>query len=182
MPLRLILTRHAKSSWDDPLMSDHDRPLNARGRASAGALGRWLCAKGFCPDDVLISSAMRTRETWDLIAREGCTGARPEICPSLYLAEPDVMLNVLKGAPGRTVMMIAHNPGTSFMAHGLLTNPPATSLFDRYPTGATAVIDFKADSWEALTWQQGTLAEFVVPRDLIAAEEAQAKAPPALSA
>lgn len=182
MTLRLILTRHAKSSWDDPHMSDHDRPLSKRGRDSASALGRWLSATALCPDEVMVSSAERTRETWDLISREGCAPVEADIAPSLYLAEPDVMLNALKGATGRSVMMIGHNPGTSFMAHGLLDNPPATHLFDRYPTGASAVIDFDIDDWEDLTWRMGRLHDFVVPRDLLAAEDAMAKEPRPLSA
>ena len=182
MTLRLILTRHDKSSWDDPHMTDHDRHLNKRGRESAKALGRWLEIKKLCPDEVLVSSAERTRETWELISKQGCPHGTPEIAPSLYLAEPDTMLNVLKGATGQTVMMIAHNPGTSFMAHGLLETPPATHIFDRYPTGATAVIDFEIERWEDLIWRMGRLVDFVVPRDLIAAEEALANEPPALSA
>ncbi|MAM63825.1 histidine phosphatase family protein [Maritimibacter sp. UBA3975] len=182
MTLRLILTRHAKSSWDDPHMSDHDRPLNKRGRESALAIGRWLSVKGLCPDEVFVSSAERTRETWNLISRAGCPSVAPEIAPSLYLAEPDTMLNVLKGATGKTVMMIGHNPGTTFAARGLLDTPPATHLFDRYPTGATAVMDFEIDRWEDLIWRMGELVDFVVPRDLVAAEEALANEPPALSA
>lgn len=182
MTLRLILTRHAKSSWDDPLMADHDRPLNKRGRESAAALGRWMAATGQCPDEVFVSSAERTRETWDLIARQGCPHGEPEIASSLYLAEPETMLSVLKGATGQTVMLIAHNPGSSFMARGLLASPPSTHLFDRFPTGATAVIDLPANSWEEVTWRSGTLVDFVVPRDLIAAEEAHAAEPEPLSA
>ena len=65
---RLILTRHAKSSWDDPLMSDHDRPLNERGKAAAADLGQWLASRGYVPDQVLCSDALRTRKTWSGIA------------------------------------------------------------------------------------------------------------------
>ena len=68
MTLRLILTRHAKSSWDDPLMSDHDRPLNARGKAAAADLGGWLASRSYLPGQVLCSDALRTRETWEGIA------------------------------------------------------------------------------------------------------------------
>ena len=58
---RLILTRHAKSSWDDPLTPDHDRPLNDRGKAAAADLGQWLASRGYIPDEVLCSDALRTR-------------------------------------------------------------------------------------------------------------------------
>ena len=49
---RLILTRHAKSSWDDPLTPDHDRPLNERGKAAAADLGTWLASRGYAPGEV----------------------------------------------------------------------------------------------------------------------------------
>ena len=63
---RLILVRHAKSDWSLG-MADHDRPLNVRGRASAAAIGRWLREKNLRPDQVLCSTATRTRETLDLL-------------------------------------------------------------------------------------------------------------------
>ena len=65
---RLILTRHATSSWDDPMMPDHDRPLNARGRHSCAVIGDWLTSRGLAPQEVLCSDAVRTVETWERIA------------------------------------------------------------------------------------------------------------------
>ncbi|HBZ44597.1 MAG TPA: phosphoglycerate mutase [Maritimibacter sp.] len=171
MTLRLILTRHAKSSWDDPLMSDHDRPLNKRGRASAQALGRWLDAKGYTPDEALVSSAERTRETWDTIARTAGWSAEADIASALYLSEPDTLLNILRGASGQTVMMIAHNPGCSFMAQSIVDAPPQEHIFDRFPTGATAVVEFGTQGWDDITWRSGRLVDFAVPRELIEAEE-----------
>ena len=65
---RLILTRHAKSSWDDPLTPDHDRPLNDRGKAAAADLGQWLASRDYVPGEVLCSDAVRTRKTFSGIA------------------------------------------------------------------------------------------------------------------
>jgi phosphohistidine phosphatase len=65
---RLILTRHAKSAWDDPAMADHDRPLNERGKAAAADLGQWLASRDYIPQEVLCSDAERTRKTWSGIA------------------------------------------------------------------------------------------------------------------
>ncbi|HQY45284.1 MAG TPA: histidine phosphatase family protein, partial [Paracoccaceae bacterium] len=93
---RLILTRHAKSAWDDPTMSDHDRPLNGRGRRSALELGEWLQSRGYEPDQVLCSTATRTRETWATVAV-----APLEVTPhidyldALYHASPDLMQKAL---------------------------------------------------------------------------------------
>lgn len=166
MTLRLILTRHAKSSWDNPALDDHDRPLNRRGRSAAAAIGRWLAARGYLPDQVLCSSAERTSETWARIAAE--LDARPQAAylPGLYLAEPDEFLAALHGASGKVVMMLGHNPGSAYTARGLVAAPPRHPRFDHYPTAATAVIDFDAAAWGDVTWGQGVLVDFVVPRDL----------------
>ena len=71
MTRTLILTRHAKSSWDAPVASDHDRPLNKRGRKSAPAIGTWLKQNGWLPDEVISSTSARTRETWDRMGLSG---------------------------------------------------------------------------------------------------------------
>ena len=96
---RLILTRHAKSSWDDPLMSDHDRPLNARGIAAARELGDFLASRGYDPEEVLCSTALRTRETWDGVARAALE-TRPELhyLTELYIALVDNCLPLLDAA------------------------------------------------------------------------------------
>lgn len=65
MTKRLILIRHAKSAWDDPLLPDHDRPLNPRGEGAARDLGQWLASRGYVPGEVLCSDALRTRATWE---------------------------------------------------------------------------------------------------------------------
>ncbi len=166
MTLRLILTRHAKSSWDSPALDDHDRPLNRRGRESATAVGGWLAARGYAPDQILCSSAARTRETWTRIAAELRTPAREELLQSLYLAEPDDMLAALQGATGKVVMMLGHNPGSAYMARGLVAEPPHHPQFDHYPTCATTVIDFATAAWGDVTWGRGVAVDFVVPRDL----------------
>lgn len=171
MTLRLILTRHAKSDWDDPLMADEDRPLNSRGRASADALGRWMKTEGLTPDPALVSAATRTQETWGRIAGAAGWDIAPNIRPDLYLASPDRMLSVLTRATGACVKMVAHNPGSADMAANLLRDRPSESGFDAYPTGATAVIDFDADDWGQVTWRSGRLIHFTLPRSLLANEK-----------
>ncbi len=124
MTKRLILTRHAKSSWDDPLTPDHDRPLNERGKAAAADLGDWLASRGYVPDEVLCSDALRTRKTWSGIAPALPGTPILELKPALYHAGPDVMLAVLRHATGETVMMIGHNPGIAEFAHRLVARAP----------------------------------------------------------
>lgn len=167
MTLRLILTRHAKSTWDDPLMEDRDRPLNKRGRASAKALGKWLAAKAYVPDTALVSSAERTRETWKKIAKGFDEKPEASFLDQLYGAEPDRMLSLLRTVVGKTVMIVGHNPGAAFFAQGIVHRTPADSRFERFPTGATAIIDFDATNWDQLVWRTGHVTDFVVPRDLL---------------
>ena len=161
---RLILTRHAKSSWDDPAMCDHDRPLNRRGLRGALELGEWLHSRGYEPDEVLCSTAMRTRETWARAA-----AAPLEVMPAvhyvdaLYHASPDVMLAQLRKAKGDCVMMIGHNPGIAEFAAMLPARPPADPDFRRYPTAATLVVDFQVGSWAEVKPGLGSTMDFFVP-------------------
>lgn len=165
---RLILTRHAKSSWDDPAMSDHDRPLNDRGKAAASDLGQWLASRGHVPQEVLCSDALRTRKTFSGIAPALPATPVLELKPALYHAGPDVMMAVLKHAKAETVMMIGHNPGIAEFAHRLVAKTPITGEFTRYPTGATLVVDFAIDDWADVRFGQGVTVDFVVPREIAA--------------
>jgi phosphohistidine phosphatase len=163
---RLILTRHAKSSWDDPLMSDHDRPLNERGKAASADLGQWLASRGYVPGEVLCSDAVRTRATFSGIAPALPGAPVLELKPALYHAGPDVMLAVLRHAKADTAMMIGHNPGIAEFAHRLVSKTPMSPEFRRYPTGATLVVDFTVEDWSEVTFGQGVTVDFVVPSEI----------------
>ncbi|QIZ82614.1 histidine phosphatase family protein [Thalassovita gelatinovora] len=155
--------RHAKSGWDDPSLSDHERPLNKRGRQSATALGVWLRREGYFPDLVLCSDAVRTRETLDRLNLE--TEAR--VLSALYLAPPGILLQHLHQSEQMpTVLMIAHNPGIAAFAAAMIAAPGDTD-FRRYPTGATSVIDLPIADWERAKTGNGSLADFIIPRQLI---------------
>ena len=168
MMKRLILTRHAKSSWDDPTMADHDRPLNARGRGAASDLGGWLASRGDVPQEVLCSDALRTRQTWEGIAPAFADAPEVTLKPALYGAGPDVMLAVLRHATAETVMMIAHNPGIGEFASRIVSQSPGNSEFHRYPTGATLVVSFEVAEWRDVDWRMGSVRDFIVPREIVA--------------
>ena len=163
MNKRLILMRHAKSGWDDPLLADIERPLNERGRKSARALGGWLKEHGHMPDAVLSSSAARTRETFDRLNIKAPVTCKRE----LYLAPASVMLKWLKKCEGDTILMVGHNPGIANLAHGVLTEPPQHPRFDFYPTGATLICDFPITTWADAVPRSAHVVDFIVPRDLI---------------
>lgn len=168
---RLILLRHAKSSWDDPETPDHDRPLNARGRKAASLMGEWLARRGDIPDHVLLSDSARTIETWAL-ARPALPQA-PEGAPTprLYHAEPATMLSVLRTAPAdaRTVMLIGHQPGISAFARKLsdgVAKPSCARAYTRFPTGAAAVLDFEIDDWAQADWGGARFSAFAAPKEI----------------
>jgi phosphohistidine phosphatase len=165
---RLILTRHAKSSWDDPLTPDHDRPLNDRGKAAAADLGQWLASRDYVPEEVLCSDSLRTRKTFSGIAPALPGAPVLELKPALYHAGPDVMMAVLRHARADTVMMIGHNPGIAEFAARLVAHPPHSAEFGRYPTGATLVVDFDVADWDAVTFGSGSTVDFIVPREIVA--------------
>lgn len=166
MTLRLILTRHAKSDWDNPLDTDHSRPLSPRGVEAAPRIGRWLAGKGYLPGQALVSDAMRTRQTWDLIAAELPDAPEAAFDKFLYLAGPDVLLGRLKQASAPCVILIAHNPGIAEFAEALLQAPMAHPGFARFPTCATLVAEFDAPAWSDVAFGTGRGVDFIVPREL----------------
>lgn len=162
MTRHLILMRHAKSSWGDPLLSDHARPLNGRGRNSATALGDWLRHEGYMPDEVLCSSSVRTRETLDRLKIE----APAQFLDSLYHASPHSMFKALTQAKGESILMLGHNPGIAGFAESILARPPDHPRFHDYPTCATLVAEFDIENWSDMTKASGTPLAFVIPREL----------------
>lgn len=137
----LALMRHAKSDWADEMLSDHDRPLNARGQRDAPRMARWLAEQGFLPEVILASTAVRVQET--VAAMLACWSHRPLVMfsQSLYLAPPQTILQHVRaeaftaeGQRPRMAMVVAHNPGLEYLASNLLGK--AT----RMPTAAIALL------------------------------------------
>ncbi len=164
---RLILIRHAKSSWSSGAADDRTRPLNDRGRLAAGKVGNWLKGEGYVPDQVLSSNATRCAQTWEGIAP--ALAASPEVSfqAGLYLAGPHAMLSALQGASGSTVLMLGHMPGIGEFARDLRRDPPpAHEAFRKYPTGAVTVLDFKLESWADVQMGTGKFVAYTAPRAL----------------
>jgi phosphohistidine phosphatase len=170
---QLLLMRHAKSSWDDPKLADHARPLNARGRAAAAAMGGEMRRLGLAPDVVLVSSARRTLQTLEALKPWDET---PLVEPmdTLYLASGEQLLAVLHGVAetARSVLLIAHNPGMHELAMMLTgeaamrqDTPTTRKLAEGYPTGALAEFSI-AGPWWQLHQGGGRLLRFLLPRDL----------------
>ena len=166
----LILLRHAKSSWDDASLDDHDRPLEDRGRRAAPVMAAHLDDQGFTPELVLCSTAVRTRETLELIADD--LDAPPvEYDPGLYLAGPGRLLRAVRAVDGdvKSVMVIGHNPGIHTFALGLCDRSTGSNLRRlerKFPTAAVAVLEFDVNSWDEIDQGTGRLVHFMRPKDL----------------
>lgn len=169
-PRRLVLVRHAKSDQHPPEgVVDHDRPLTARGRRDAPALGRWLAATVGTPELVLCSSAARVLETWHLAAPALATAATATVMPELYAASPGTVLSLVRrvGADVRTVLVLGHEPVQSTLTQALAgpgSNLAAlTGLAAGFSTSAVAVLETD-EPWDALQPHGARLTHFAVPR------------------
>lgn len=174
-PMRqLLLLRHAKSSWDDPGLSDHARPLNARGRRAAAAVAGAMRDLGLQPDLVLVSSARRTLQTLDAL-RPFEDNALVEPMDALYLASASQLLDAVRKTPEtvRSLLLIGHNPGLHELALTLIgeapagrKGSPAERLAEGYPTAALAEFTL-GGPWRAAAEGGGRLVRFLSPRDLL---------------
>ncbi len=167
----LTLIRHAKSSWDDASLDDHDRPLNDRGLRLAPIVGRFL-AKTYLgangtpallptPDRLITSTALRAKHTAEIIATE-LKCAAPVTDRRLYLAEPKSLLKSVREFDDqwRHVMIFGHNPGISEFAARLLKRHDIEEM----PTCAVALIELPSDKWSAADWDEARLIGYITPK------------------
>jgi phosphohistidine phosphatase len=165
---RLLLLRHAKSSWADPGARDHDRPLNERGRNAAPRMGDYLRREELLPDLVLCSSARRTCETVARLDLPDTTTI--EVSHDLYLAHPETVVDLVRAVDDgiATLMVVGHNPTTHEVALDLANAGDADALARvarKFPTGALAVLTIDG-GWAAVGTGVGSLERFVTPHDL----------------
>ncbi|MGB3454894.1 MAG: histidine phosphatase family protein [Litorimonas sp.] len=163
MLTHLLFMRHAKSSWADPDMTDHDRPLNARGRRAATAMGEALHARGYAPQRIWSSDARRTRETAMRLIRAIPGAQHVDYLPDFYHAPASQAVHVASrlGEPKDTerLMWLGHNPGWAEL------HARFTGRHDDYPTGACTVLSRVGDG-DWLSPNSWRLLDFVLPREL----------------
>jgi phosphohistidine phosphatase len=159
----LLLMRHAKSSWKNAALPDHDRPLAKRGLHDAQRMGELIERKELFPQQVLTSSAVRAAETARIFCEIcGCTGSLQTI-DALYLAEADTYLEVLKTLPDdlERVLLIGHNPGLESLLQMLCGRVEALT------TAVVAFLSLPIARWSELTSStEGELIEIWRPKDL----------------
>ncbi len=168
---KVILVRHGKSSWADPDLDDHDRPLAPRGRRAAPVIAGWLASRGHLPDRVLCSSSRRTRETLACMAEALPGLPEAEIDARLYHAAPSALRDRLAALDNTVTaaMVVGHNPGLSALTRRLTNGdvrPGCARAFEHFPTAAAAVLTFDIADWSEIRYESGQFVDFARPREL----------------
>ena len=170
---RLMLLRHAKTENDAPSGQDQDRRLDDRGRVNAAEIGGWLGRHPPFPELVLVSTAVRAQQTWE-VAWEAMKDQAPqpptESLPELYGAEPAQMLQIIRMAEAtdpKQLLVVGHNPGMHELALMLTGSGEAAAkkaIEDNLPTSGLAMLDFETDDWTDVAFRRGRLVSFVSPK------------------
>lgn len=144
----LLLLRHAKSSWKDAQLPDHDRPLNKRGKREAPLVGRWLAQRKLVPDLLITSTALRARKTAEKVAQECGYERGIQLAPELYENGPHAYLKVPRefGGDCRCLLLVGHNPALEQVLERLLGRPVTM------PTAALAHLQIDIGDWSELGW------------------------------
>jgi len=148
----LILLRHAKSSWKDLSLSDHDRPLNKRGKHAAPLMGKRLKDKAIRPQKIISSSANRALKTAYLVAQQSnYPTINIEANRNIYHASANEMLEIIAQTSNDIdkLMLVAHNPGITSLCNQLLKN--SRHYFTNIPTAGLATVSIAITNWQQIT-------------------------------
>jgi phosphohistidine phosphatase len=159
----LLILRHAKSSWQDSGLDDHDRPLNKRGKQAAPQMGRLLKAQDLVPELIVSSTAKRARKTAALVAENCGYEGSVEVNQQLYHASAGQAIAVLTELyhDEARVMLVGHNPGVEELLEVL------TGQVAALPTAALAQVELPIDQWQSLSLStEGALINLWRPREL----------------
>ena len=165
---RLMLLRHAKSDWPTGV-DDHERPLAKRGRRASPLIGKYMQKEGLVPDLAVISTARRTQETWKLALPAFSQSIARRDEPRIYEATTSSILDTIHETCEdiNALLLVGHNPGLQSLALELTATAnraDLTWMWEKYPTGGLAVIDFDIESWRGVYPATGKLERFVTPR------------------
>ena len=160
----LYLLRHAKSSWSFDDLSDHDRPLNGRGRDDAPRMGQALHKRGIVPAVVLASSAVRALSTAALVTRElGFPHDKIRVEPAIYQADVPTLLALVRSLPAgaESALLVGHNPTFTDLANELSPGSPIAEM----PTAAVVCLRFAVDSWAEVARTNAEFYFFDFPKN-----------------
>jgi phosphohistidine phosphatase len=159
----LLLMRHAKSSWKDVPLPDHQRPLNGRGKSDAPRMGRHIREQGIILDAILSSTAVRARATAEGFLQEYTFEAEVHYIDDLYQASPETIISILNQLPNdvETAMVVAHNPGLDSFLELVCDE------CGHMPTACVAYIKYSLERWADLReHSKGELVRLWMPREI----------------
>lgn len=169
----LLIMRHAKSSWKEKKVADHERPLNKRGRHDAPIMGKMLAEHELSPQRILSSSALRARQTAEVMAESLHFGGDVTSMDQLYMAEPEGYIDALRELPNEVerVMVIGHNPGLEMLLQLL------SGQIQSIPTAVIAHLVLPIDHWSELSINTpGELVDIWRPKEIELAKEEKPQA------
>jgi phosphohistidine phosphatase len=159
----LLLMRHAKSSWKNQKLADHERPLNKRGKKDAPLMGQMLKERHLVPQQIISSTAIRARQTTETVVEHSHYKGEVLYLDRLYLAEADEYIKVLREVPDSLdrVMLVGHNPGLETLLQVL------TGEIQSLPTAVIAQINLPIDHWVDISNEvTGEIAQIWLPREV----------------
>ena len=166
---RLVIMRHAKSDWP-PGVADHDRRLNDRGRREAPLAGAWLREHALMPDLIVCSSAVRTRQTGELVcAALGDAAPSPQFDDALYGASAPRMLAIINHVPDtvQTLLVVAHMPGVQEFAMQVASHDSDQDAYQRaaeHVSTSSLMVFETLKPWAELDGYDARLVNFVKRR------------------
>ena len=157
----LFIFRHAKSSWDDDDLADFDRPLNYRGRKAGPFMGELMARNGFDPMVILVSPAVRAKETARLVKDTGNLTGELRFEHRIYEASSQGLRQVVSEVDDvyNSAMLVGHNPGIEGFIRYL------TGALEPMPTAALAVVELKIEKWDAIDDGCGELRALYRPKE-----------------
>lgn len=159
---QLLILRHAKSDWGNSSLDDWERPLNERGERDAPRVGKWLREQSIVPDLIVTSDAMRARTTAQAVAKAAGYTREVVLEPTLYLAPPDAILDIVCGLPddAASAMIVGHNPGLEDFVEQLSDEPQGLV------TAALVQLEIPIDRWRDFDFSIGaTIINSWRPKD-----------------
>ncbi len=167
----IFLLRHAKSSWNDTVERDFDRPLNNRGRRAAETIGRYFREESVAFDYVVASPAVRVIETLDSVETGAGRSFGATFDKRIYMASAMTLFDIVQETDDAhsSVLLVGHNPGLEDLVF-MLTPADGTRIRKeidvKYPTATFCEMVFDVESWDDITAESGKLVRLVRPRDL----------------
>lgn len=160
----LLLMRHAKSSWKEPLPEDRERPILEKGIKRTRRTAAFIKNEGLVPDLILSSPAVRAWQTADLLLEELKISLKPKQIDAMYPGSSAALLKAIWQVNNRHrhLLIIGHNPGLSDLACYLLGTQEASWI----PTSGLVVISFLNDQWQEIKPGQGVLLHYIQPKTL----------------